>query len=401
VGPGAEPSNTSARQAGGPSAPWVFRVTDTTHALGQLAAYHRRRFLHLRTITITGNTGKTTTKELTAAILATKYDVLKSPANFNNEVGLSMTLLEANEGHERAVLETGMDRLGEIARMCEIARPDCAVVLNVGPTHLEKLGSMEAIAQAKGEAVEALGQFGTAVLNADDAYVAAMAARSKARVLTFGMSPGAFVHASDLRPRGLGGVDFQLSCGGRSLQAHSPLPGERLVYNALAAIAVAVSEGLSVEDAAFALGRAEVPARLQAKLSPSGATILDDCYNASPASTTAALGVLHEMLGARKLALLGDMLELGSEEANGHSQVGEYAAGVVDGLFTVGSLGALIAAAARGAGARFVRHFDSTEEATAELRDLLQPGDVLLIKASHGMHLENVVSALMNEGTPA
>jgi UDP-N-acetylmuramoyl-tripeptide--D-alanyl-D-alanine ligase len=397
-GRGAEPL-TSSRGHG--NAPWVFAVQDTTHAIGQLAAFHRRRFLQLRVVTITGNTGKTTTKELTAAILGRQYDVLKSPANFNNEVGLSMTLLEANEAHERAVLETGMDRLGEIARLCEIARPDCAVVLNVGPTHLEKLGSMEAIAQAKGEAVEALGEFGTAVLNADDPYVAAMASKTKARILTFGRSPGAFVHASDTKTRGLGGVDFQLSCGGRSVAAHSPLPGERLVYNALAAVAVGVSEGMSVEDAAFALRNAEVPARLQARVAPSGATILDDCYNASPASTTAALSVLSELQGGRRLALLGDMLELGREEAAGHAQVGEYAAQVVDGLFTVGRLGALIAASARASGNRFVRHFDTTDEAIAELRDLLQPGDVLLIKASHGMHLENVVAALMTEGAPA
>jgi UDP-N-acetylmuramoyl-tripeptide--D-alanyl-D-alanine ligase len=223
-----------------------------------------------------------------------------------------------------------------------------------------------------------------------------MASKSKGRVLTFGMGPGAFVHGSEIKTRGLGGVDFRVSCGGRSVQARSPLPGERLVYNALAAIAVGVSEGMSVEDAAFALSQAEVPARLQAKQSPTGATILDDCYNASPASTTAALGVLGEMLGGRKLALLGDMLELGSEEANGHAQVGKYAAQVVDGLFTVGRLGALIAAAARASGNRFVRHFDTTDEAIAELRDLLEPGDVLLIKASHGMHLEKVVEALMD-----
>jgi UDP-N-acetylmuramoyl-tripeptide--D-alanyl-D-alanine ligase len=393
-GDSVSPASESAK-AGSPTAPWVFQVPDTTHALGQLASYHRQRFLHLRTVTITGNTGKTSTKELTAAILERQYHVLKSPANFNNEVGLSMTLLEANEAHERAVLETGMDRLGEIARLCEIARPDTAVVLNVGPTHLEKLGSMEAIAQAKGEAVEAIGEFGTAVLNADDPYVAAMASKCKGRVLTFGLQPGAFVRASDVRTKGLNGVDFQLSCGGRSVAAHSPLPGERLVYNALAAVAVGVAEGMSVEDAAFALGRAEVPARLQAKLSPTGATILDDCYNASPASTTAALSVLGEMLGGRRLALLGDMLELGSAEAEGHAQVGEYAAQVVDGLFTVGRLGALIAASARASGNRFVRHFDTTDEAIAELRDLLEPGDVLLIKASHGMHLENVVAALM------
>ena len=156
---------------------------------------------------------------------------------------------------------------------------------------------------------------------------------------------------------------------------------------------------MSVEDAAHALRVAEVPAPAS-QPSPSGATILDDCYNASPASTTAALSVLNEMLGGRKLALLGDMLELGSEEASGHAQVGEYAAHVVDGLFTVGRLARVIAASARASGNRFVRHFDSTNEAIAELRDLLEPGDVLLIKESHGMHLETVVAAL-TEGTMA
>ena len=375
-----------------PEGVWAFLVRDTKHAIGELARYWRARF-RVKTIVIAGNVGKTTTKELTAAVLATRFNVLKSPANFNDEVGLAMTLFQLKDTHDRAVLEVGMFELGEIRRLCEIARPSIAVVLNVGPTHMERLGSIEAIAAAKAEAVEALTVDGTTVLNADDPFVAAMAAKTRARVLTFGVEHHATVRATDVKGRGLRGVDFQIACGGRGLAAHSPLPGERLVPNALAAVAVALAEGMSLEEAVDALARADVPLRLQARAAVNGATVLDDAYNASPASMLAALGVLGETPG-RRLALLGDMLELGSAEAEGHRQVGEAAAKVVDALFTVGPRGVQIAAAARAAGAPFVRHFDSKEAAAAELRRLLGPGDVLLVKASHGLALETVVEEL-------
>jgi len=376
-----------------PEGVWAFLVRDTKHAIGELARYWRARFPRLRAIVIAGNVGKTTTKELTAAVLSKRFNVLKSPANFNDEVGLAMTLFQLDEGHERAVLEVGMFEAGEIRRLCEIARPSVAVVLNVGPTHMERLGSIEAIAAAKAEAIEALTEDGCAVLNADDPEVAAMATKTRARVLTFGVDQHATVRATEIKGRGLSGVDFQLACGGRGLKGHSPLPGERLVPNALAAVAVALAEGMSLEEAAHALAQADVPLRLQAKAAVNGATVLDDAYNASPASMLAALGVLAEMPG-RRLALLGDMLELGEAEAAGHRQVGEAAAKVVDALFTVGPRGVQIAAAARAAGAAFVRHFDSKEEAAAELRRLLGPGDVLLVKASHGLALETVVEEL-------
>ena len=287
-----------------------------------------------------------------------------------------------------------MFELGEIRRLCQIARPQTAIVLNVGPTHLARLGTMEAIAAAKTEAVESLPSDGNAVLNADDPYVAAMAAKTRARVLTFGVERHAEVRATDIRSKGLAGVDFTLSCGGRTLPAHSPLPGVRLVSNALAAVGAAFVEGMSAEEAAHALSTAEVPVRLKAVAAINGATILDDSYNASPASVLAALGVLSEMTG-RRLALLGDMLELGTAEAEGHRQVGEAAAGVVEALFTVGPRGPMIAEAARRAGAPFVRHFDSKEEATSVLKDSLEMGDVLLVKASHGLALGTVVQELL------
>jgi UDP-N-acetylmuramoyl-tripeptide--D-alanyl-D-alanine ligase len=374
---------------------WAFLVADTRHALGELARFYRGRF-PVKSVVVTGNVGKTTTKELSAALLASRYNVLKSPSNFNDEVGLSMTLFQLTEQHERAVLEVGMFELGEIRRLCQIAQPEIAVVLNVGPTHLERLGSLGAIASAKAEAIEALPETGWAVLNADDPYVAAMATKTRARILSFGIeSEAATLRATDLRSRGLAGVDFTISGGGRSTKTHSPLPGEKLVINALAAMGVAMADGMSLQEAAGALAHAEVPLRLQAKPAINGATVLDDSYNASPASMLAALAVLAEMPG-RRLALLGDMLELGSYEAEGHRSVGERAAQVVEVLYTIGPRGPRIGAAAKAAGAE-VRHFESKHEAARELRRVLKPGDILLVKASHGLELGSVVAELMPE----
>ena len=372
----------------------VFHVHNTQHALGELAHAWRERFPFLKATVITGNVGKTTTKELTAALLGQFFRVLKSPANFNDEIGLSMTLFQLMDAYERAVLEVGMFELGEIRRLCEIARPETAVVLNVGPTHLERLGSLEAIAAAKAEAVESLSQWGTAILNADDPYVAAMESKTKARVITFGIEKHADVRASDIRSHGLSGVDFKLSAGGHEVPVHTPLPGARLVYNALAAITVGFSEGISLEEAVHALSLIDVPARLQSRLASSGALVLDDSYNASPASMLSALSVLAETPG-RRVALLGDMLELGSAEADGHASVGERAAAVADILFTVGPRGRMISEAARAAGAPVVEHFDDKADATRELQNILGPGDVLLVKASHGLALNTVVEELI------
>lgn len=376
-----------------PEGIWAFLVPDTKHAIGELARHFRARF-PARAVAITGNTGKTTTKELVAAMLGQRYRVLKSPANFNDEIGLAMTLFQLDETYERIVAEVGMFHLGEIRRLCQVAQPKTAVVLNVGPTHLERLGSMEAIAEAKSEAVQDLPPDGWAILNADDHYVAAMPEKTRARVVTFGSENNADFRASEVQGRALNGVEFTLSCQGRSYRAHSPLPGPRLVSNALAAIAVCVAEGFSVEEAVHALANAQVPLRLQQKQTSSGVVVLDDSYNASPASMMAALGVLQEMEGHR-YALLGDMLELGSAEEDGHRSVGEQAAQVLDGLFTIGPRGVQIAAAAKRAGAKEVVHFESKDEAAETLRARLVRGDILLVKASHGLALETVVAELL------
>jgi UDP-N-acetylmuramoyl-tripeptide--D-alanyl-D-alanine ligase len=381
------------REVDVPPETYVFRVRNTQRALGEIARHWRQRFF-IKSVVVTGSVGKTTTKELIAAVLGSKYNVLKSPANFNDEVGLAMTLFQLTRRHERAVLEVGMFDLGEIRRLCEIAMPEIGVVTNVGPTHMERLGSLEAIAAAKAEAVEGLPGYGWAVLNADDALVSAMRERTKARVLTYGTGPGADVRGKDLQGRGLSGVEFTVSCAGRALSTRSSLPGEELVRNALAAIAVAMADGMSLEEAAAAVRHADVPGRLRAKKTRAGALVLDDSYNASPASTIAALNVLAGVTG-RRFALLGDMLELGAAEAEGHAAVGRRAAEVVDGLFTVGERGRIIARSAREAGLAAVEEFDDKEKAAKVLAAGLGPGDVLLVKASHGVALETVVEELV------
>lgn len=377
-----------------PERVWGFLVDDTKHAIGELARAWRSRF-NVHTIAIAGNVGKTTTKELTAVALeGCGHTVLKSPMNFNDEIGLAMTLFQLNSTHERVVVEVGMFELGEIRRLCCIAQPQTSVVLNVGPTHLERLGTMQAIAEAKSEAVQALPATGYAILNADDPLVAAMAAKTQARVLTFGTHSHADFRASEVQSYGLEGVEFMLNCLGRTFRVKSPLPGVDLIPNALAALAVAVVDGASVEQAAEALTTAQVKPRLQVKMAASGATILDDSYNANPASMMAALNVLREMTGNR-YALLGDMFELGSAEVDGHRAVGEHAAPIVDGLFTVGPRSAQIAASAKAAGACTIRHFDTKEEAAEALRATLGIGDVLLVKASRGMRLGTIVEELI------
>ncbi len=377
-----------------PDRMWTFLVDDTQHAIGELGRAWRSRF-DVRAVAIAGNVGKTTTKELTTAVLqGCGHNVLKSPKNFNDEIGLAMTLFKLGSTYDRAVVEVGMFELGEIRRLCQIAQPQIAVVLNVGPTHLERLGSMQAIAEAKSEAVRDLPATGCAILNADDPWVAAMATKTQARALTFGTHAHADFRATEIQSHGLAGVEFTFGYVGRGLRVRSPLPGARLVPNALAALAVAVADGASVEAAADALSGAQVAPRLQVKVVASGATILDDSYNANPASMAAALDVLHEMPGHR-YALLGDMLELGSAETDGHRSVGEHAARVADVLFTIGPRGAQIADAARAAGLRTVGHFDTKEEAAEVLSANLGPGDVLLVKASLGLHLSAVVAELI------
>jgi UDP-N-acetylmuramoyl-tripeptide--D-alanyl-D-alanine ligase len=370
-----------------------YVVKDALAALHALARQRRAARPKLKVIGITGSVGKTTTKELTAAVLATRYPLLKNEGNLNSEIGLPLVLLELTQKHRRAVLEMGMWAPGEITFLCELARPEAGVVTNVGPSHMERLGTIDAIADAKAELVESLPPEGVAVLNADDARVAAMRQRTGANVITYGLSAEADVRAEDVDSHGLAGVRFVLTRGSERAPVYSRLPGRAMVHNALAAAAVAITDGLELHDIAAALTEAQVPARLVAHKGARGSLIIDDTYNASPASMRAALDLLGEVPG-RRFAVLGDMRELGDAETEGHREVGAYAAGIADVIFAVGELGRLIGESAIASGHRRVRVVDDKTEVAPAILPELQPGDVVLLKASRALALETVLAEL-------
>ena len=386
-----------------PDRPVCLVTTNSLAGLQQAAAYWRRQHT-VSTVGITGSIGKTTSKEMIAALLRQRYRTLKSEGNYNNEIGLPLTLLRLTGEHQQVVLEMGMYDLGEIAHLAAIAQPRIGVVTNVGPTHLERLGTIERIAQAKAELPQALPtaeEGGVAILNADDERVRAMAALTQARIFTYGLQPGADLWADDIESYGLEGLRFHVHYRDQTLHVKIPLLGRHSVHTALTAAAVALVEGLSWEEIVTGLHDQSVQLRLIAVPGPGGSTILDDTYNASPASSIAALNLLAELPG-RKLAVLGDMYELGHYAAEGHRLVGRRARDVVDLLITVGPLGQIIGLEARDAGmpAAAVQHVETNAEAVTLLRTLSQPGDIILVKGSRGTKMDQIVADLANSHTP-
>jgi UDP-N-acetylmuramoyl-tripeptide--D-alanyl-D-alanine ligase len=382
----------------------IVRVDDPLIALQELAAWWRSRHA-VRVVGITGSTGKTIAKEITADVLSRQLTTLRNEGNLNSETGLPMTLLRLGPEHEVAVLEMSMYTIGEVARLVEIARPEVGVVLNVHPMHLERAGSIDAIATAKGELPTALPHDGLAVLNNDDARVAAMRHGTRAEVWTFGLAEGSTVRATDIEPLGLGGTAFTATAPWGSHRLRVGMPGRHLVSHALAAIAVAERFGVPFDEVERALAAGSHAAHRMALCeAASGATIVDDSYNAAPWSVAAALDFLRETPlppAGRRLAVLGDMLELGPEEERLHREVGALAASVVDGLVTVGARGRWIAAAARAGGLSGVVEVEDAETAADAVERELAPGigDLVLLKASRGIGLDRTVELL--QGGPS
>ncbi len=374
----------------------LFMVDDTLASLQDVGAAWRAALTGVQVIGITGSVGKTTTKAIVASVLSARYRVQANPLNYNNEVSVPLCLLELRPETERAVIEHGMYTTGEIALLCRWTRPRIGIVLNVGPTHLARAGSIEAITQAKRELVEALPADGAAVLNADDDRVRSMAPHTVARVWWFGTAEDADVRGSDVVSRGAQGFDFTLTFGGTVRRVHVPLPGRHLLSNVLAAAAAGFADGLTFDEVARAIEALDVPLRLTVIEIPGGITVLDDTYNAQPASTLAALDLLAEMPG-RHIALLGDMRELGDASRAEHQRVGQHAAETVALLVTIGDDARLLGAAARDAGLAGVVHAASLEGALTTLRARLEPGDVVLIKGSHALGLEHIVARLADD----
>jgi UDP-N-acetylmuramoyl-tripeptide--D-alanyl-D-alanine ligase len=387
--------------------PICIQVKDTLEGLQQLATFWRSKFTP-RVVGVTGSVGKSTTKELIGAVLSTRYTTLKNEGNYNNEIGLPLTLLKLNPSHGHLVLEMGMYDLGEIALLCGIARPQIGVVTNVEPVHLGRLGSMKRIAQAKTELVKALPEGaptdsdpssgGIAILNYDDPWVQSMARETKARVFTYGLSAKADLWADNVTSAGLEGIRFVFHYRGESIHTRVPLLGRHSVHTALRAALVGLVEGLDWEEIIAGLQSLPKSAqlRLMAVSGPNGATLLDDTYNASPASTIAALNLLGDLTATKKIAILGDMMELGSFEEEGHRKVGCRAADIVDLLIVIGVRARWIAEGAKSCdlGSDSILVLDNNQAAIDYLRENLEPSSIVLIKGSNSQNMGEIVSAL-------
>jgi len=376
--------------------PFCLRVENTVTALQQIARFWRRK-LDLRVIGITGSVGKSTTKEMIAEVLSTRYRILKSPGNLNNEVGLPLTLLKLSSGYQHAVMEMGFYVPGEIAFLCDIAMPQVGVVTNVGTVHAERAGSQEAIARGKAELVQALpaAPEGVAILNFDDPWVQKMEEKTRARVFFYGLSPEAHLWADQAVGLGLEGIRFRLHYAGETLHVKIPLIGRHSVHTALRAAAVGLAEGMNWQEILEGLNQGHTQLRLAAVRSENGALLLDDTYNASPESMLAALNLLDEIDG-RKVAVLGDMLELGPYERGGHEMVGLRAAQVAQVIVTLGERAHIIADAARRTGMKksAIIEFDEIDPLMEWMKTNLTKNDVVLIKGSHGLRMDRITSSL-------
>lgn len=374
----------------------LILVDDTTRALGRLAAFHRGRS-SLPIVAITGSNGKTTTKEMIAAILAGLGPVLKAEGSFNNQWGLPLTLLRLTPEHRAVALELGASRRGDIATLVEISRPTVGVVTTVSSAHTEFLESLEVIQAEKSTLVQAIPPEGAVVLNADDGRVMAMAALSRAPVLTFSMRGGADVSAVGAPDETTGGLVVTLEIGGARYPARLRFAGRHNVTNALAAAGAGLAVGLSATEIVRGLEAAR-PAKGRCVWRRAGTLrILDDTYNANPASVLAALGTLQAARDARRLVVvLGDMLELGAFGPDAHRTIGRAAAAAGAAEFiATGPLMRLAVEAARQAGLAESHHAPTFEDTVALLLKRLAPGDAVLVKGSRGMGMERVVDALV------
>jgi UDP-N-acetylmuramoyl-tripeptide--D-alanyl-D-alanine ligase len=372
----------------------LIMVDDTLRAFQQLARFHRQRFA-LPVIAVTGSNGKTTTKDMIFAALSSCYAVLKTEANYNNEIGLPLTLLQLQQGHEAAVVEMGMRGRGQITELAAIALPNVGVVTNVGETHMELLGSIENIAAAKAELVAAIPREGFVVLNADNEYVRAMGEKAAARTLFFGINaPDCDVKADHIRGEGAG-TKFSVGYSGQHTEIFVPVPGRHNVYNALAAIAVGLGLGLSIDNIKAGLAGFTATGMRSAVVKTADYTIVNDAYNASPASMAAAIDTLSQLAGGRRVAVLGDMLELGRIAVEAHRRIGRTLADRgVEVVITVGSLARHIAEAAHEYGVGIAIACHNHDEASRVLKERLRPGDTVLIKGSRGMKMELLLKTL-------
>ncbi len=374
----------------------VIVVENSLQALGDLASSVRDAFSG-PVVAVTGSSGKTTTKEMLAGILSLKSSGLLTEGNFNNLIGLPLTLFRCRDEHEWMVLEMGMSARGEIARLCEIGSPAVGIITNIGPAHLETLHGLEGVARAKGELFEALPEGGHAIVNADDEYVVNLPVANNVTRVLYGCGNEAEIRAESIIARG-SGVIFRLITPEGNWPVQLKIAGRHNVSNALAAAAAA--HVLGVDGRTIARGLEQFQpccGRMETISLGCDVLLLEDSYNANPLSVKAALQTLSEMNGlGRHIAVLGDMLELGDKSAELHTEVGHQAAELVDILFVMGEMSGAVSAGflERGGKEENLHAVNSHEEAINTLRDMIQPGDRVLVKGSRGMRMEKVSKAL-------
>ena len=370
----------------------VVVVPDVAAALETLTADYRSR-LDIPVIGVTGSVGKTTAKEMTAAVLSQRWPVLKTEKNFNNQLGVPLTLARIEPNHRAAVVEMGISHFGDMEPLAKMARPDVMLFTNIGRAHLEYLGDRSGVFREKTSVLQWMRDDALVIYNGDDDLLRTLDCRQ--RKLSFGLSPDCDVRAEDVRDYGLAGSECTIVTRDRRFDVRITAYGAHMVYAALEGAAVGVAFDLTDEE--IRAGIADyVPVGGRAGIVQTGMlTVVNDCYNANPDSTAAALRSLSRTQGARKIAVLGDMGELGEDGALLHRETGRIAAEEkIDALFTCGKLAREIAAGAREAGLGEVQHFDALPELLAALPGQFQPGDCVLVKASHAMAFENVISVL-------
>jgi len=374
-------------------APRLLQVEDSLKAL-QLLGAAARRLWGKPLLAVTGSAGKTTTKEILAQILSTRFRVMKSSGNLNNHIGLPLQLLKLEAEHDLGVVEMGMNHAGEIRALGELAHHDLAVVTAVAPVHLEFFESLADIARAKYEIIETLHPGGVAVLNADDDYVCQFGRDFKGKVVTFGIKRSADVSAQKIKLNGAEGSTFELVVGSVGEPVTFPLVGEHNIYNALAAAAAAMERGISPSQAAVALSSIAPPDKRGQVLHLNGATIINDCYNSNPRALEAMIDTLASMKAERRILVVGEMLELGPTAEALHRECGKHAAEKkIDMVIGVRGMARAVAEAACGSGtqAQFV---ETPEQAGEWLARNLRPGDAVLLKASRGVKLERALNLL-------
>ncbi len=373
-------------------------VSDTSKALRDIATWHRNKY-NIPVIGITGSVGKTSTKDMVSCVLAKKYEVLKTQGNFNNEIGLPLTLLNLEARHQAAVIEMGMSGFGEISRLTAAAQPEVAIITNIGVSHIEKLGSQQGILTAKLEILEGLKKGGLVVLNGDDPLLKALCGKLDFRTVFYGMDAGLDYCAQDYRSMGENGTEFSMTYNGVKYEIKVPVPGIHNVYNTLAAIAVGIEMNIPMNTIVEGIAEFSPGKMRQNIISHNGIKVINDAYNASPQSMQAAISVLEELsLKTRGVAVLGDMLEMGAAAYEQHYSVGNFIKDKkISILITVGndSERILQAVAASGKPDISLRHFKDNFNALEYIKSIVKKGDYILIKGSRGMKMEQIAEGLL------